>query len=128
MFELNLFQWLTLPVLLLLLLGELRGLVRRGWSWLAVVRSAVWLAAGVLIADPMLTQRVADLVGITRGADLVFYATALAFLGVTFYFYTRHVKTERKITELVRHIAIERAQRGGPERPGSTTDASAKTV
>lgn len=120
--HLNLFQWLTLPVLLLLLLVELRSLLRRGWSWLTATRIAAWLAAGILIADPELTQLAADLVGITRGADLVFYATALAFLGVTFYFYTRHVKAERQITELVRHIAIERAQRGGRTEAACVND------
>ncbi len=117
----NLFQILALTFLALLALATLRaaraGAVRRSG---AAVRLAVVITAGVAIADPSLVQSVADLIGIRRGADVVLYAFALAFLASTFYFYARTVKLERRITGLVQHVALMEARRGS-----SANDAEA---
>jgi hypothetical protein len=113
----TLFQWLTIPALGLLLLIEVVGWLRRGAaSWVGVLRGAIWVGAATAIGFPDLTTDVAHYLGISRGADLIFYAFVLAFLAVSFYFYARHVRTERQITELVRQIAIERARKG-PAKP-----------
>jgi hypothetical protein len=55
----------------------------------------------------------ATAVGIGRGADAVLYLFVFAFLVTAFYFYARQVKLQRQVTELVRHIAIHEARRGG---------------
>lgn len=104
----NLFQWITLPILGLLVLMELIGLVRAGRNRpLRLLRCVVWLSAMVAIAMPDLTSILAHAVGITRGTDFVLYLFALAFLGVSFYFYSRYVRLQRQLTDVVRHIAIE---------------------
>src|SRR5947209_7757634 len=101
----------VLTILVLRELAELRqGAVAHLSHWL---RALVWLVAAVAIAFPDGIQRLAEAVGIHRGADLVFYLFVLTFLGVTFYFYSRHVRTQRQITQLVRHLAIQQAQHGG---------------
>ena len=82
------------------------------FNQIGVLRAVIWLAAATAIGFPNITQHIANAAGIDRGADLVFYAFVLAFLGTTFYFYGRHVKAERQLTELVRQLALERAQRG----------------
>ena len=118
--KLTLFQWLACSGLLLVLIFELARLRRGGHQWgMWALRSAVWLAALIAIADPDLTQRIARLLGISRGADVVFYAFVLAFLGTSFHFTSRHMRLQRQVNALVSHLAIRDAQRGSSAaRPG----------
>lgn len=95
------------------LLWELVRLVRgRGPRGAALVRVVVWASALVAIAFPILVQRFAVAIGIGRGADVVLYVFVLAFLGASFYFYSRYQKLQRQITALVAHLAIREARRG----------------
>ena len=111
------FQWIAVPALALVLLWELAGWLRApSWRSQRVLRMLIWLAAALAIADPYLTQRLATAVGITRGADLVFYLFVLLFIVVSFYFYAQHVRTQRLLTELVRHLAIQEARRVAAKR------------
>src|SRR5262245_40812417 len=110
----NAFQWLTLPVLALLLLWELVRLWRGPVSWGAwLLRTATWAAAAVAIAVPNLTQDLALALGIGRGTDVVLYFVVFIVLGTSFYFYSRYVRLQRQLTQLVRHVAIREARRGG---------------
>jgi hypothetical protein len=107
------FQWISLAGISAILLLELvRGfrLAERRLAWF--VRCAIWVAAAIAIAYPNLTSRMAGLVGIQRGADLVSYLAILAFLWAAFYGYTRYVRLEQHITVLVRRLAILEAQQG----------------
>jgi hypothetical protein len=110
------FQYLSLSCLAALFVLEMAGFRRdpagRGPR---LLRALVWLAAGVAIAWPDLTQELAQVLHIGRGADLVFYLFVLAFLGAAFYFYSRLVRMQRQITQLVRHIAIQEARQGESE-------------
>jgi hypothetical protein len=109
----NLFQWLTISVLCVLLLWELKARRRRIPAtsiWL--LRFAIWLAAGLAIAFPEKTNDIARSIGIGRGADVVMYCFVLAFLFTSFYFYSRMVHLQREVTLLVRHLALREAQRG----------------
>ena len=108
----NLFQWVTLPPLVVLLVVELITILRRGGGILSLVRALVWLAAALAIAHPEFTSEVASFVGIQRGTDLVLYVFVLAFLGTTFYFYAAQTRLRRELTEMVRHVAIKEARRG----------------
>jgi hypothetical protein len=113
----NLFQWITLPIVVALLAWELADRRRRAFStgfWL--IRCLVWIAAGATIADPNLLQGVADAMGIHRGTDVVLYVFVLLFVAFSFYFYWQNVVLQRQITLLVRHLAVQAAQRG----PGET--------
>jgi hypothetical protein len=108
------FQWIALPILGLLVAWEFASWLRAPALWsVRLPRGLVWLAAAIAIADPDLPQRAASAVGIGRGSDLVFYLFILLFVGVSFYFYARHVRTQRQLTEVVRHLAIQEARRGG---------------
>jgi len=111
------FQLLSVSLLGLLLARELAGFrnapAGRGGYWL---RGLVWLSAAVAILWPGLVQDVADVLGIGRGADLVVYLFGLLFLGVSFYFYSRFVRVQRQITQLVRHVAIQEARYGRAAR------------
>src|SRR4051794_39244500 len=105
----NLFQIIALVVLAALVLNELVRGVRRPVAWSAhLIRAAVWLAAAVAIAFPELPNAVAKALGIGRGADVVLYVLALAFVGVSFALYSRIVHLRRQMTDIVRHLALER--------------------
>jgi hypothetical protein len=109
----NLFQWLTISILAILLLWEVTARRRRMPStgiWL--LRCTIWIGAALAIAFPGMTQGLASGIGIGRGADVVMYSFVLAFLFTSFYFYARMVNLQRQVTQLVRHLAIQEAQRG----------------
>ncbi len=77
------------------------------------------VAAAVAIVFPDITQDAADLVGVGRGADLVFYISIVAVLFVLLHYYTKFVELQRQLTEMVREVAIlktevERATATGP--------------
>lgn len=108
----TLFQILTLPIIALLLIRSVRKLMKgthpRG---LMLLKVFIWTAAGVAIFDPDLTIRAAKLLGIGRGADLVLYFTTIFFLLGVLYFYNRLLKLETQITQIVRHLAIDEAEK-----------------
>ena len=107
------FQWIACSLLLLATVRELLRLRRGTLTRLAwLVRSVVWVAALCAIADPLLVTRMANAIGIGRGADVVLYVFVLAFLATGFFLYSRQVRLEREIHALARHFAITEAQHG----------------
>ena len=117
----NLFQWLTIPPLASLALLDLSRAVFRHPRFRVdlVVRAFIWTAGAFAIADPLITVRIAKAVGIERGTDLIIYIFALAFLGTSFFFYSRLVRMQRQITELIRHIALREAEHRPPPDGGA---------
>jgi hypothetical protein len=110
----NLFQSLLLPILGAALLWDVFGLLRKSTGRrLRLVRIAVWSTAALAIANPAFPQSVANLIGIGRGSDLVLYLFVLAFLGASFYFYSRYFRLQGQLADVVRHMAIQNARRGG---------------
>ena len=111
-----LFQGLALPILGLLMAVELyRRLTGREPGRAGLLRFCLWLAAFVAIALPDMLTWIARTIGIQRGADLVLYVFVLAFLGTSFYFYSRYVRLERQLTCVVRRLAIDSSRRGNPD-------------
>jgi small membrane protein len=106
------FQWIAIPLLSWILLLELAGLIFRDSSRrrLRMIRAMVWTAAILLIAFPYITQPIAESLGIGRGVDLILYLAVLAFTWVSFHLYSKNVHLERKLTELVRVLAIQDAK------------------
>jgi hypothetical protein len=72
---------------------------------------------------------VAHRVGVGRGADLVLYATVVAFVFVVINFYLRTREMERRITDLARAVALRDAeitnQHKFPPAPAARDDADA---
>lgn len=117
--KLTYFQLVACPGLALLLVWETVRAKRGRVSWSAwLVRALVWAAALIAIAAPDLTQLVAGFLGISRGADVVLYSFALAFLLTTFHFAARQARLEREVRALVSRLAQDGAQRGG-RAPGA---------
>lgn len=121
----NLFQCILVPVCVLgaalCLVGVARGHLsrRQGFFW-----AVLWGAGAGLIALPNSTTAVASLLGIGRGADLVFYLAILAGLWTSVYFYSRYRRLEILLTELARRQALQHPRRGGGPKDGTTREDS----
>ncbi len=72
-------------------------------------------AAGgiVLVMDPELSTRIANLLGIGRGADLVFYLIIIIGLFYAVGTRSRISRLEQKLTQIVREQAIANPIQGG---------------
>ncbi len=105
------FQWISLPVIIFLALRSGTKLVRGdGPRWMHAAGTLVWLLAALAIAMPDSTTTFARALGIGRGADLITYLLAIAYLVTTFYFYHRYRQLTVDLTTLTRHLALLSAQ------------------
>ena len=73
------------------------------------------LFAVVAITVPGLVTRVAHVLGVGRGTDLLLYALVIAFLAQVLSSFRRDAARERQITQLARRIALSEA----PEPPAA---------
>lgn len=103
----NVFQWVCLPLLGYVLLRELLTVDRdRGGRPLMLI---VWGGTAAAIAFPSLTQYLANLAGIARGADLVQYLFILVFMAVGFHLHAQSYALQRQVASLVRAQAKHEA-------------------
>lgn len=65
--------------------------------------------AVVAILVPSLTTRLAHLVGVGRGTDLLLYSLVVAFLAQILSSFRRNAAMERKLTHLARRVALDAA-------------------
>ncbi len=116
------FQWISLPLIGLLALNSLIRIARGRWPrWIHLASATVWLAAGAAIAVPDTTTSIARVLGIGRGADLLIYVVAIAFIVVTFYFYHRYRQLTIELTRLTRHLALKSARPSEERSPAEDT-------
>jgi hypothetical protein len=117
------FQWITIPLLLALFAGSAAATVRRRLSLRAgFLWSLLWLAAASAIAWPQLTVRVATLLGIGRGADLVLYLAVVGMFIGFFLVFLRLRRIENNLTKIVRQIAVSAPLEPPPRTPPSPAD------
>ncbi len=100
------FQQIGLSILTLLIAIDLWALIRGhtsralGLAWLLVCSSGV-----VALYVPDTTTRIARVLGIQRGADLLLYSSVMAGVIFVFFAYIRQKRVDRAITLIVREIA-----------------------
>lgn len=68
----------------------------------------LWTAVAIAAVIPKFTDRVAQTVGVERGADLFVYIAVVFLLYAVFRLMHKHEQTQRQLTELVRKIALEK--------------------
>ncbi|TWT39726.1 DUF2304 domain-containing protein [Blastopirellula retiformator] len=111
------FQWIAITFIIgaagyeLVIIRQQRSVRLFG-----LFRGVIWFAAALAILFPNQIGRLASLVGIGRGADVILYSFVLVFLATTFYFYSRYLRLQRQITDVVRYMAIQEATRGTEEQ------------
>ena len=113
------FQLVAVPLVALLFLRSAYRVVRRERSrWGSFVGAVIWFSAGVAIVRPEVTNELAALLGIGRGADLLLYLLAISFLASSFYFYQKYHRLESDLTRVVRHLAVREATDRWPPGEG----------
>jgi hypothetical protein len=96
-----LFTALTAATMFYFLIATRRSALRR----LFVL---FFFGAGILfILDPDLSTRIANLVGIGRGADLIFYVSTLFLFFLCFNYYLHFRSLEEQLTHVVREMAVQ---------------------
>lgn len=83
----------------------------RGQAWGKVCALLLMIFAIFAVLFPDLTNNLAHLVGVGRGADLLLYGLTVAFLATLLVNYLYHQEEQRKTIRLARHIAIMEASR-----------------
>jgi hypothetical protein len=79
-------------------------------AWTKILTILFTLIAAVAVMLPNSVNSVAHLLGVTRGADLIFYILTLAFI---FYVLSRYIKDKREAQRfalIVRKVAILEAE------------------
>ncbi len=86
-----------------------RYLARKASLLESLFWAVVWSALCVLALVPAISQVFANILGVGRGVDAVFY---FGFVGVAYGFFRLHLtirRLESQMTSVVRAIALERA-------------------
>ncbi len=81
---------------------------------------------GAAVLFPEQTDVVANFVGVGRGVDLITYVIEVTVLFVLIHYYTKFVELQRQLTDVVRELAILRAEveRVAPKAESKTADHS----
>jgi small membrane protein len=69
-----------------------------------------WLAVGVAFITPESLTRLANLLGIGRGADLVLYVAVIVVFYLMFRIFIRLEKMEHEITKVVRQDTLNKTE------------------
>ena len=67
-----------------------------------------WIIAIIAVWVPDFLTKIANILGIGRGADLVLYVSVVAVFYLIFKIYVRFEKIERNITKIVRKDSLEK--------------------
>jgi hypothetical protein len=74
------------------------------------------LATGIVfVCFPALTSRIANIVGVGRGADLLLYASLVSIGFVLTVFYAKIREMSQTITRLTREISLREVRKGRTE-------------
>jgi len=84
-----------------------------------VLLLALVAAAVVFILWPDITTRLAEKLGVGRGADLVFYVSILIFWFVVLKLYARIRQLEKSFTQIIREDALKKASGPSSIEPDS---------
>lgn len=116
--SLNNFQILALLLSGTFLTLVVAGMAQRRLGWRSgLAWSLLWVTTALLVTFPQTTVVVAGWLGITRGADLVFYFSILAMFVGFFLVFLRLRRIDRHLTEIVRTVALL-----DPKRPGEAPE------
>ncbi|HUD08300.1 MAG TPA: DUF2304 domain-containing protein [Candidatus Saccharimonadales bacterium] len=98
-----------IAIILLWLIGQ--GASTRGQAWSKLIGFTTLLVGIIAIIFPPITTRLAHLVGVGRGADLLLYCLTVLFMATTITQYMHRKDNQQKTIQLARHLAILEANR-----------------
>ena len=116
-------------IVALVLLAVYAGTKRLSGLQILVV-AAVTLCGILLVVFPNASTRIANLVGVGRGTDLILYLAVIGGLFIASNFYFRFKRQEAALIALARRSAIDHAHEPQPEptASGSQRDGAVEQV
>jgi hypothetical protein len=103
-----------------------RGARAQAIRRIGLLAFATFAVVSILLPD--VWNRIARLVGVGRGTDMVLYALVVAFLSFTVTTYLRFRDLETRYTRLARRLALDEAQRDFPSAPMPTAPGQPPTT
>ena len=76
-----------------------------------ILFSLLFVAGIVAVIFPDITNKIANFVGVGRGADLLLYITVIVFYTSLTFIYSRFKKIENRQTEILRLLTIDGAKK-----------------
>ncbi|MDO8425188.1 MAG: DUF2304 domain-containing protein [bacterium] len=73
--------------------------------------AAIWVLVAVVAVVPEGTNRLADILGIGRGADVIVYGAVVVLAGLLFRMSVRLEQLDRAITKVTRELALREGGR-----------------
>ena len=108
----TIFQILILIFVAFVIYKSTRRLIKKEISlWLFLFWISIWIFVAIVGTFPVIIEKAAELVGIGRGVDLVIYTAVFALFYFLFKIYVRVSKVEKDISQIVRKIAIDKAEK-----------------
>lgn len=111
-----LIQIIIVLIAAMALVGAIRRFRRREMSarWLALW-AILWIGASIVVLVPTTSERIAAILGVGRGVDVVVYLSIAALFYFMFRIMTRLDRMERDITKIVRAAALRDAEQENPK-------------
>ena len=74
--------------------------------WASFAWSLLWIAVGTVAFIPEFANRLADVLGVGRGADVVVYSAIVVIIALLFRMSVRIEQLDRAITTVTRELAL----------------------
>lgn len=104
-------KWLLVPALVFAVYLSLRSRASlRGQARRKLLAGATVVAGVLAVLFPGVTQELADVVGVTRGADLLLYVLALVLIYLVGSTGVRFREQESRLVRLSRELALAEAE------------------
>jgi len=104
-------KWLLVPALVVAVVLSLRARSSlRGQARRKILAVLTVVAGGIAVLFPDLLQALADLVGVTRGTDLMLYGLALVIIYLVGSTGVRFREQESRLVLLARQVALSEAE------------------
>jgi hypothetical protein len=92
----------------------------RTQAWKKILFTLLVVFMVIAIISPDITNKLAHAVGVGRGADLLLYLLAVAFVFQVINSYMKFKEYEHRLNKLARSIAITEAQERENHKPAKT--------
>jgi small membrane protein len=97
-------QLILLPALIILFISYFRWFRNAALDKILIV--LIFLAGVSFVLMPDWTTRIAELLGVGRGADLLMYLSIVSFSYIVLLLYSKIKKLENQLSEMVRQQAL----------------------
>jgi len=107
----TIFQIIILIFVVIVILKSAKRAAKKEISfWLFAIWTIFWILVAVVDLFPVIINKLADLLKVGRGVDLMIYLALFVLFYLVFRLTLTINKTNKNLSEIVRKIAIERAE------------------